>query len=85
MLVGTKAMCQTLGHLSKVVVFGSAGFAFGQELGTIGLLGVCTIAGTWLGSQLLHRVDERLFQWLYKGVLSVIAVRLVVWDGLRLL
>jgi uncharacterized membrane protein YfcA len=84
-VVGTKAMCQTLGHVSKLIVFGSLGFAFGDHLWTIGLLGVFVIAGTWIGSQLLHRIDERGFLLLYRAVLSVIAVRLIVWDGLGLL
>ena len=84
-VVGTKAMCQTLGHLAKLVVFGSVGFAFGDHLEAIALLGVGAIAGTWIGSQLLHRLDERGFVLLYRVVLSVVAVRLVVWDGLHLL
>ncbi|UCE85287.1 MAG: sulfite exporter TauE/SafE family protein [Deltaproteobacteria bacterium] len=81
-VVGTKAMCQVLSHVAKLIVFGSVGFAFADHLFTIGLLGVFVIAGTWIGSQLLHRLDERGFLLLYRGVLSLIALRLVVWDGL---
>lgn len=81
-IVGTKAMCQTLGHVAKLIVFGAAGFAFGEHLPAIAVLALFTVAGTWLGSQLLERLDERGFAWLYKGVLTVVAVRLVVADGL---
>ena len=40
------------------------------------------IAGTWIGSQLLERVSERWFKRLYRGVLTLIALRLVIWEGM---
>jgi uncharacterized membrane protein YfcA len=38
------------------------------------------VAGTWVGSRLLDRIDERTFEWLYRLVLTVIAVRLLVGE-----
>lgn len=72
-LVGTKAACQTLGHLAKLVVFGVAGFAFGGFAPLLLLLAVLAVGGTWAGSRLLEHVDERFFTRLYKGVLTAIA------------
>ena len=43
----------------------------------LALLATMVVAGTWTGSRLLERVDERTFTWLYKGVLTLIALRLV--------
>jgi uncharacterized protein len=80
-LVGTKAACQSVGHLVKLVIFGSSGFAFGPWLAPLALLCVATVMGTWLGSQILGRVSERLFTALYRIVLTVVALRLVIWDG----
>jgi len=77
-LVGTKAACQTLGHLAKIAIFGAAGFAFADHAALLALLGAAVVAGTWLGSRILDRVDERTFVRLYQAVLTVIAVRLVV-------
>ncbi len=77
-LIGTKAMCQSLGHLVKIAIFGVAGFAFSAYLPLLLLLAIAVTAGTWLGSRLLDRVSERLFVWLYRGVLTVIALRLVI-------
>jgi uncharacterized membrane protein YfcA len=77
-LIGTKAFCQMLGHLAKLAVFGVVGFAFGAYLPLLIGLWVMVVAGTWTGSQLLHRVNETTFTLLYKGVLTLIAVRLVV-------
>ncbi len=84
-LVGTKAGCQALGHLAKIAVFGVAGFAFQHHLGPLALLCAMVIVGTWIGSRLLNRVSERAFIRLYQSVLTVIALRLVIWDGLAVL
>lgn len=75
-LVGTKAACQTLGHLVKLAIFGGAGFAFHEHLPLLVGACLCVLAGTWLGSRLLERASEALFIALYRGVLTLIALRL---------
>jgi len=80
-LVGTKAACQTLGHAAKVALFGSAGFAFAEHAPLLVLGSLCAIAGTWLGSRLLDRLSEASFLWLYRVVLTALALRLV-WQAL---
>lgn len=84
-LVGTKAACQTLGHLAKIVLFGFAGFAFSEHLVLLAGAILAVVAGTWLGSRLLDRVSERVFTVLYRGVLTVVALRLLVGDLMGLL
>jgi uncharacterized membrane protein YfcA len=83
-LVGTKAVCQALGHLAKLAAFGALGFAFAAWLGPLALLSAAVVAGTWAGSLLLERVDEATFRHLYVGVLTAIALRLVVGELLAL-
>ena len=80
-IIGSKAACQSLGHLSKLLIFGLGGFTYLTFAGPLLLLSAVTVAGTWLGSQLLERVSELWFTRLYKGVLTLIALRLVLWDG----
>lgn len=77
-LVGTKAACQGLGHLVKIVLFGVTGFAFASYLPLLVVCAACVVAGTWVGTQLLERIDERSFTWLYKGILTLIALRLAI-------
>lgn len=79
-LVGTKAACQTLGHLVKIALFGMAGFAFAPYLVLLVAAGACVVVGTWIGSQILERVSERFFRRLYMGVLTVIALRLLAGE-----
>ncbi len=81
-LIGTKAACQAAGHLVKIAVFGIAGFVFADYAVPLALLSLSVIAGTWIGSQLLDRVSERWFKRLYRGVLTLIALRLVIWEGM---
>jgi uncharacterized membrane protein YfcA len=76
-LVGTKAACQLLGHLAKLVVFGVVGFAYAGWAGLLAGLCAAVVVGTWVGSRLLERVDEKTFVRLYKTVLTLIALRLI--------
>jgi uncharacterized membrane protein YfcA len=84
-LIGTQAACQSLQHLAKIVVFGAVGFAFRDWLLPLAALATTAIAGTWVGTKLLHRVSEDDFRALYTGVLTVIALRLVEGEALALL
>jgi uncharacterized membrane protein YfcA len=83
-VVGTFSACQTAGHLAKLVVFGTAGFAFGVFLVPLASMSAGVVAGTWVGSQLLERVPESLFRGFYRVALTLVALRLVLWDGLGL-
>jgi uncharacterized membrane protein YfcA len=76
-LIGTQAACASLGHLAKIAVFGAVGFSFLEHLPLLVVLAACVVAGTALGTRLLERVDERTFTALYKGALTLIALRLV--------
>jgi len=82
-LVGSKAACQALGHAAKIAIFGLVGFAFREYALPLSLLCVAVILGTWLGSQLLERVSERRFVQIYKTALTLIAIRLLLWEALQ--
>ena len=77
-LIGTKAASQALGHLTKLAIFGIAGFAYREWVGVLAVLAGCVVAGTWIGSRLLEHVNEVWFVRIYKTVLTVIAIRLMV-------
>lgn len=83
-VVGTKAATQTLGHISKTLIFGVAGFAFATYLPILVSMWLAVIVGTWVGSRLLERVDERSFDLLYRAALTLVALRLILWDGWKL-
>lgn len=84
-IIGTKAACQALGHLAKLPIFGFAGFAYASFAAPLLLLSLAVIAGTWVGSRILGHVSELWFRRLYMGVLTLIALRLLVMEGWRAL
>jgi uncharacterized membrane protein YfcA len=80
-LIGTKAACQAAGHISKVVIFATTGFVFGDYWLLLVLLSITAIAGTWTGSRLLEYVNETWFIRMYMTVLTLIALHLI-WVGI---
>ncbi len=84
-IIGTKAASQALGHLVKIAVFAIAGFAFSEYALVLLLLSAMVVAGTWAGSQVLESVNELWFKRLFKTVLTLVALRLVILEGLNLL
>lgn len=84
-IIGTKAASQALGHVSKILVFGVAGFAFPDYAELLVAMCAMVVLGTWIGSQLLEYVSELWFRRIFKTVLTVVALRLVVGEGLGLL
>lgn len=83
-IVGTKAASQGLGHTAKIAAFGLAGFSYPAYALPLALLCGMVVLGTWVGSKLLDRVSETGFIRLYKTVLTLVALRLVIREGWRL-
>ena len=80
-LIGTKAACQACTHVAKMILFGIAGFGFLEYGALMAAMALCVIAGTALGTRVLHRLDDARFTQLYKGALTLVALRLM-WGGL---
>ena len=81
-LIATKAMCQAFVHLFKLPAFWVIGFDYGAWLPVLALLVGAVIVGTLIGKRLLDYVSEVLFVVLVKVALTLVALKLVVWDGL---
>jgi uncharacterized membrane protein YfcA len=81
-VVGTFAACQVLGHSVKIALFTAAGFSIAEHAPLLLVLGACVLAGTLLGSRLLERVSEPVFVGLYRGTLTLLGLRLAVWEPL---
>jgi len=77
-IVATKAAIQTFGHFLKIPAFLSIGFAYREHVGLFVPLLACVVAGTFLGTRLLHRLSEDVFRPLFRGMLALLAARLLV-------
>lgn len=76
--VATAACTQVLSHLAKLGGFALDGFAITDHLGVIGVGIGGVIVGTWIGTNLLHRADEKLLARLFRITLTVLAIRLLL-------
>jgi len=76
-VVGTHATCMTLQHTLKVVAFGFLGFAFLPWVPLLAAMIGAGFVGTMLGRRLLDRLPHRVFQQVFKLILTVLALRLL--------
>ncbi len=81
-VVGTMSFFAFLGHTLKVAGFSLVGFSFVIYGPLIAAMIPAVLAGTYVGRQLLGRFSERLFQTLLKVTLTLLALKLILWDGL---
>ncbi len=77
-VIATQALCQTWGHLQKILFFAGAGFAFLEYETLILPMAAATIAGTYGGRYLLGRLKDAQFRFLYRLVLALLALRLLL-------
>ena len=78
--VATHSALQALQHLIKIAVFGVLGFAYGPYLGLVLMIVAAGIVGTYAGRNILLRINERIFNNILTGILTLLALRLV-WSG----
>ncbi len=79
-VIGTLALCQTLGHALKVVAYGSVGFTVFAQTELLLPLLVAVIAGTVAGRGLNRHLSETLFRRLFKALLLGLSLKLI-WDS----
>jgi uncharacterized protein len=82
-IIATQALCQTWGHLQKILFFAGAGFAFLEYQTLILPMAAATILGTYGGRYLLGKLNETQFRLLYRIMLALLAFRLLlspVWN-----
>ncbi len=76
-LVATHAAGMTAQHLSKIVVFGFAGFAFGAWLPLIAAMILSGFLGTLHGTRLLDMLPEESFRKWFRIGLTILALDLM--------
>jgi uncharacterized membrane protein YfcA len=77
-IVATKAAIQTFGHLVKIPAFMSIGFVYREHLDLILPLLACAVVGTIIGTRILKRMREGIFQIAFRVFLALLALRLIL-------
>ncbi len=75
-MIGTFAAAQTLGHAAKLAVIGLG--SVGDHWLLVATAGAATVAGTMLGSRVLDRMSNELFDRVFRWTLTVMGLQLVV-------
>lgn len=75
--VATHATCMTLQHLVRMIAFAYLGFQFTEWVPFLLAMIASGFAGTWLGAEMLKKVPESTFRWVFKLTLSMLALRLL--------
>ena len=76
-IVANQAIMMTAQHALKVVAFGFIGVALMPWLPMIAAMIISGFAGTVMGTRLLDKMPERVFQIALKSLLSLIALDLL--------
>jgi uncharacterized protein len=82
--IATLAACQIFQHASKVLLFGLRGFDLTGYLLPCGLLALCAIAGSAIGTRLLDHIPEKSFKLIVRIALTALALH-QIWQGLSAL
>ena len=77
-MVATFAMAQTSGHLAKIVLFTSDGFAYWDQMALLAIGVASVLLGTWFGTHMLRRLSEVIFGHLFRFSLTVISLRVII-------
>lgn len=73
----TFATCMSLQHLLKLFVFSVAGFAFWEWLPVVLMMVLSGTVGTWLGLKMLNRIPTQHFKFIFRVVITLLALRLL--------
>ncbi len=85
-LIATKAACQMLLHVLKIVVYAILGTIVIQRFSALlAPMAVAAILGTLLGKRVLRHVSAEMFTLLYRVALTVAGAKVLFHDGVYLL
>jgi uncharacterized membrane protein YfcA len=81
-IIVTMGTLASLGHIAKVVGFGTLGFRPLDYWLPFLVMTPTVILGTILGERVLNRLSEERFRWFFRFMLATLALKLILWDGL---
>ncbi|MDF0534945.1 sulfite exporter TauE/SafE family protein [Shewanella yunxiaonensis] len=76
-VIATSSMFMTITHLSKLAVFGVMGFALWDYLPVLLTMTLCSIAGSFIGTRLRHKVQREQIKPVIKILLTLLALNMI--------
>jgi uncharacterized membrane protein YfcA len=84
-VVGTLGFFGFIGNLLKIAAFTLVGFSFAEYGWLLLMMTVAVVVGTSVGKKVLSGFDEKTFLLVFNVMLISLALKLIVFDGLRAL
>lgn len=78
-VVATAAALMSITHLLKVFAFMIFGFVFFDYIGILVAMIIGAIAGSYAGTKLRDKIDGKKFMLALKVILSLMAIKLVIF------
>lgn len=78
-LVVNTAVYMSVNHVLRVLAYFALGFSFAPWWPLLAGMVLAGVAGSWLGTRLRKRVPQGNFQQLFKLLVTVLALRMVLW------
>ena len=76
-IVGTMAAALTGMSLFKIMGYSLNGFDYRPFVATIVLSVMAALAGTWVGKQIIDRISEAAFRFIFRALVTLTAIRLL--------
>jgi uncharacterized membrane protein YfcA len=84
-LVATKAACQMITHMIKLIIFGFIGINIIENWKVFITLGVLVVVGTLIGKKLLNKLSDNIFRNTVKTLLVLIAIKIIITQAIKLI
>ena len=84
-LVATKAACQSISHLIKIILFGFIGINILKIWQVFLILSGIVVLGTLIGKKLLNKLSDELFKRIFKVLLGLIALKIIITQIIKLI
>ena len=77
-IIASKAICQAISHIGKIPLFILFfNFNYFSEMKILIPLTIAVFIGTNVGKQILQFIPEKIFRLLFRGTLTIIAIKLI--------
>jgi len=83
-IIGTKALCQASAHVFKLVAFSTVSLSIGEHWDIIVPMAIAVFIGIFAGKALGQRVSETWFRRIFKGLLTLLALKLIISAAMKL-
>ena len=80
-IISNKAVCQAISHMGKIPLFIILfEYNYFSKLEVLIPLIIAVFIGTNFGKKILYFISENIFRYLFKGVLTIIAIKLIITE-----